>query len=40
MPRAQVIAGQKTPSASTCPNCGAEVNPGEKFCFNCGRKLV
>jgi|GEM_PF-5287585 len=23
-----------------CPNCGAEVQPGQKFCMSCGHKLV
>lgn len=23
----------------TCPNCGSDVNPGQKFCSNCGTAL-
>lgn len=41
-----VISPAATPAPSseqaelTCPNCGAEVAQGEKFCFACGHKLA
>ena len=22
-----------------CPNCGKELNPGDKFCIDCGTKI-
>lgn len=36
---AEAEAAPATPAPNVCPNCGAEVAPGEKFCFSCGHKL-
>ena len=29
-------SGAQTPAGNTCPNCGAPVRPGAKFCNRCG----
>ncbi|MFQ6118432.1 MAG: zinc ribbon domain-containing protein [Methanosarcinales archaeon] len=31
--------GEGAPTAKKCPNCGQEVQEGDKFCNNCGAKL-
>lgn len=31
--------GAATPAMAKCPNCGAAVPPGTKFCPSCGQKL-
>lgn len=33
-------AGEEKAPAFTCPRCGAEVLPGDKFCTKCGATLV
>ena len=32
-------AGPEAKGAGRCPNCGAELEPGAKFCGGCGRKV-
>ena len=32
--------GQKPAQSSVCSNCGAELVPGAKFCFECGTPIV
>lgn len=32
--------GTKRPTASFCPECGAKIEAGQKFCSNCGHKLI
>ena len=32
--------GKKTETVKTCPECGAEVEEGQKYCHECGRKLI
>lgn len=31
--------GQPVQTTGYCPNCGAQVEPGAKFCRNCGKSL-
>ncbi len=47
-PAQSAVAPEAAPAASApqaqvevkrCPNCGREVQPGEKFCKDCGTKL-
>ena len=33
------IDAAKSKEVSACPNCHAEVKPGQKFCMDCGTKL-
>ena len=29
----------QAPQAPACPKCGAQVDPGDKFCTNCGTQI-
>ena len=29
----------EAPQAPACPKCGAQVDPGDKFCTNCGTQI-
>lgn len=31
--------GCKLPEENVCPNCGAQVDEGAKFCRNCGSRV-
>ncbi len=37
--QASAPAAQAPAGGSTCPSCGAPVNPGDAFCMNCGTRL-
>jgi uncharacterized OB-fold protein len=36
----QIVTSGATFSAATCPNCGAAVQPGDRYCDNCGNELA
>ncbi len=38
-PEAQKTEAEKTATGGFCPQCGAKLEPGTKFCHNCGSKL-
>lgn len=40
VPSTARAGGGDASTKPTCPNCGAEVAPGEKFCSTCGHRLV
>ena len=35
----QPIMNEQPVQASNCSRCGAQVNPGDKFCMSCGNQL-
>ena len=35
----EVMPAEETPVAGNCPDCGAAVEPGAKFCGECGYKM-
>jgi hypothetical protein len=44
VPPVQEFAGGGSPASTTqmnfCPNCGAKLTPGTKFCTQCGQLLI
>ena len=38
-PGAEVKAPEAAPAVVKCPNCGADLPEGAKFCLNCGEKV-
>jgi hypothetical protein len=36
----RIVTSGATFSPATCPNCGSAVQPGDRFCDNCGHELA
>lgn len=39
-PAEQPATKEQEESSDKCPNCGATIKPGNKFCVSCGHKLL